>query len=126
MGLMCLLAFQAVCLADDAKDVFSSFDIDGSDEVSFNEFYIVMLSENGKELYDEFLNGDDDKNGLLTFSEVGEFDVTREEYQQADKDNNGKVDLHEFISAMLHDMFNEADLNHDNVMVFSEFKKVAD
>ena len=124
LGLALLFGAHSVCYADNAKSEFSAFDLNENNTVSFNEFYIVMMGKNGEGIYQEFLRADENKNGLIAFNEADDFDATREEYQHADTDNSGQVDLHEFIRAMLRDVFDEADLDHNNEILFSEFKKV--
>lgn len=118
-------AQTTTCWANNVTDEFDTFDLNNNGEITFSELSTAMMRENGKSINDEFIEGDQDNNKLLSFSEAQKLGGSHKEYQQADKNNNGQIDLQEFTQAMLRglrDMFDETDLNHDNIVVFSEFK----
>ena len=61
--------------------------------------------------------------GSTTFEEAERFEITFSEYEQADKDHSGEVDMEEFISASTNSTFRNADLNHNNTIEHSGFQQ---
>ncbi len=105
-------------------DEFNFIDQNRSDTVDFNEFYAFMMDSDIRMLQLEFKQADRNKDRLLSFDEANQFDATLEEFDLADEDRSGHVDLEEFASFTLHSMFNSADVNRDQYVDLPEFKLV--
>ena len=119
-----IIGEHAIDSSDILFDTFNFIDQDRSESINFNELYTFMMDDNIREIQHEFKSADSNKDKLISFEESSEFDVTFEEFEQADEDGSGQVNFEEFISALLHILFKEADLNQDGHIVFSEFKSI--
>ncbi len=121
-----LLASTSHVAAEEFQDEFNFFDKNSNGTVSLEEFRSVMMHEGFDDIREEFSDADRDKSKTITFDEAKQFDTTHAEYQRADRDQNGVVNLDEFSHAIVYEMFDEADLNHNDRVDFSEFKQACE
>ncbi len=112
--------------AENARDEFDFFDQNRNGAITFDEFFVVMMHRQARNFSYEFSEADRDNSKTITFEEAERFEITFGEYEQADKDHSGEVDMEEFISATMNSIFRDADLNHNNTVDYSEFKQVQD
>ncbi len=92
--------------------------------ITYDEFFVVMMHKQARNIGFEFSEADRDKSQTITFDEAVIFNITFDEYNQADKDQSGEVNLQEFFSATMSTAFKDADLNHNNTVDFLEFQQV--
>ncbi len=110
--------------AEDDRNEFNFFDQNRNGAITFDEFFVVMMHQQARNISHEFSEADQDKSHTITFDEAEKFEISFDEYDQADKDQSGEVDMQEFFSVMMNSAFNDADLNHNNTVEYSEFQQV--
>jgi hypothetical protein len=121
---LALLAVTQHVSADESRSEFDFFDQNRNGAITFDEFFVVMMHKQARNISFEFSQADRDRSHTITFEEAGIFDISFDEYDQADKDQSSEVDLQEFFSATMNTAFKDADLNHNNTVDFLEFQQV--
>ena len=90
--------------------IFSKLDLDGSGEISYNEFLTAMIDDKKIVTIDRldkaFKLFDKDGNGKLSIEEIkqtfgGDDKAWKKVIQEVDKNNDGEVDFEEFKTLML-------------------------
>ena len=90
--------------------IFSKLDLDGSGEISYNEFLTAMIDDKKIVTIDRldkaFKLFDKDGNGKLSIEEIkqtfgGDDQAWKKVIQEVDKNNDGEVDFEEFKTLML-------------------------
>ncbi len=118
-----LLTVTQFVSAEDARNEFDFFDQNRNGSITFDEFFVVMMHQQARNISHEFSEADQDKSHTITFDEAEKFEISFDEYDQADKDQNGEVDMEEFFSVIMNSAFKNTDLNHNNSVDFLEFQQ---
>ena len=111
-------------LADEARDEFNFLDRNNNGVISYDEFFVAFVhdgSDASQELQEMFTNADSNNDKFLTFTEAKKLDATPEDFQQADKNQDKKVNFDEFLDAAVSTLFKEADLDNNNTVDLAEF-----
>jgi len=109
-----LIGSSALVLGQNVKPmnrdaVIRSCDKNGDGQIDREEYFVRMT--------DVFFLVDANKDGYLVLQEILQAvpDANPERIKSADKNGDGKIDLHEFQNALSKD-FERADLNGDGVL----------
>jgi Ca2+-binding EF-hand superfamily protein len=112
--------------AGNVRNEFNYFDQNKDSLITFEEFSLIILEEENGSFHQDFSELDQNNDGSITFGEAKKFDISIEEFNEADNDKSGKVSLKEFSGAMLNEMFQDADQDHNKTVDYSEFKRASE
>ena len=103
---------------------FQFIDKNDNNLLDLDEFSSVMKQAFREDMSEEFVKADSDNSKSISFGEAKEMGASRVEFQEADENQNGTINLDELISREVKSTFIDSDLNHDNVLDFSEFEQL--
>lgn len=124
-SLFCLVTQSGFANDREMQNEFNFFDENHDKEISFDEFFVIMMHRDIFDIRDEFYSVDSNNNGVLSFAEIKKLGASKEEFNDADRDQNSELSLQEFVNGVLEYIFKEIDLNKNQKIDFSEFSDSA-
>ncbi len=119
--LTALLSISTAASSNEIQREFNYIDLDRNQNISYDEFYVIMMQHEMEAMEKEFYDADRNDDKKLDINEAQVFEVTYDEYYQADVNNSGQIDLSEFIEAYIYETFHQSDLNKDQNLDYKEY-----